>query len=216
MTALRYRYRTIEFGKTDIHLRTLRDKQQYSDDDGIATELGISSANWPLFGVIWDSSKVLAKFMFEYEIKDKRILEIGCGMALSSHMLNQRLADITATDYHPEVEDFLLKNIALNEGKKIPFIRTGWADKDNGLGKFDVIIGSDLLYESVHVDLLSNFINNHTKPHCEIIIVDPGRGNHARFSKRMVSLGYAHSQSKPDDVSYLSKPFKGQILQYLR
>jgi len=216
MSALRFRYRTIEFGQTDIHLRTLRDKQQYSDDDGIASNLGISSANWPLFGVIWDSSKVLANFMFQYEIKDKRILEIGCGIALSSHMLNQRLADITATDYHPEVEGFLIKNIALNEGNHIPFIRTGWADKDNSLGKFDVIIGSDLLYESQHVDLLSTFINNHTNTHCEIIIVDPGRGNHARFSKRMVALGYAHSQSKPDDVSYLSKPFKGQILRYLR
>lgn len=216
MSALRFRYRTIEFGKADIHLRTLRDNQQYADDDGIATKLGISSANWPLFGVIWDSSRVLAKFMFEYEIKNKRILEVGCGMALSSHMLNQRIADITATDYHPEVEGFLLKNIALNEGNKIPFVRTGWDDKNNNLGKFDVIIGSDLLYESEHVDLLSKFIDNHTNPHCEIIIVDPGRGNHARFSKRMVGLGYTHSQSKPVDVSYLSKPFKGQILRYLR
>ena len=216
MSSLRFRYRTIEFGNSDIHLRTLRDRQQYADDDNVASKLGISSANWPLFGIIWDSSKVLANLMFEYKIKDKRILEIGCGMALSSLMLNQRNADITATDYHPEVESFLLSNVILNEGKKIPFIRTGWDDEDSGLGKFDVIIGSDLLYESEHVDLLSNFINNHTQPHCEVIIVDPGRGNHARFSKKMVSLGYSHSQSKPENSSYLTKPFKGQILQYQR
>jgi len=104
----------------------------------------------------------------------------------------------------------------LNEGKKIPFIRTGWGDKDSGLGKFDVVIGSDLLYESDHVGLLSDFIHNHTQDHCEVIIVDPGRGNHARFSKRMINLGYSHSQSKPENISYLSKPFKGQILQYQR
>lgn len=216
MSSLRFRYRTIEFGKSDIHLRTLRDRQQYSDDDSVASKLGISSANWPLFGIIWDSSKVLANLMFEYKIKNKRILEIGCGMALSSLMLNQRNADITATDYHPEVESFLLSNVILNEGKKIPFIRTGWDDEDSGLGKFDLIIGSDLLYESEHVDLLSNFINNHTQPNCEIIIVDPGRGNHARFSKKMVSLGYSHSQSKPINIGYLTKPFKGQILKYQR
>ena len=216
MSFLRFRYRTIEFGNSDIHLRTLRDRQQYADDDNVASKLGISSANWPLFGIIWDSSKVLANLMFEYKIKNKRILEIGCGMALSSLMLNQRNADITATDYHPEVESFLLSNVILNEGKKIPFIRTGWDDEDSGLGKFDVIIGSDLLYESEHVDLLSNFINNHTQPHCEVIIVDPGRGNHARFSKKMVGLGYSHSQSKPENSSYLTKPFKGQILQYQR
>ena len=216
MNSIRYRYRTIEFGNSDVHLCTLRDRQQFSDDNDTAAKLGISSANWPLFGVIWDSSKVLANFMFEYEIDEKRILEVGCGMALTSLMLNQRNADITTTDYHPEVEGFLLNNVTLNKGRKIPFVRTGWGDADSGLGKFDVVIGSDLLYESEHVDLLSEFIHQHTQPTCDIIIVDPGRGNHARFSKKMINLGYLHSQNKPENVSYLKKPFKGQILRYQR
>lgn len=216
MKPIRYRYRTIEFGNSDIHICTLRDKQQFYDENDTAADLGISSANWPLFGVVWDSSKVLANFMFEYEIDDKRILEVGCGMALTSLMLNQRNADITTTDYHPEVEGFLLNNVMLNKGRKIPFVRTGWGDTDSGLGKFDVVIGSDLLYESEHVELLSEFIHLHTQATCEIIIVDPGRGNHARFSKKMINLGYSHSQCKPENVSYLSKPFKGQILRYQR
>lgn len=216
MKPLRYRYRTIEFGNSDVHICTLRDRQQFSDEHDVAANLGISSANWPLFGVIWDSSKVLANFMFEYEINDKRILEVGCGMALTSLMLNQRNADITTTDYHPEVERFLLDNVMLNKGRKIPFVRTGWGDADSGLGEFDVIIGSDLLYESEHVELLSEFIHQHAKSTCDIIIVDPGRGNHARFSKKMVKLGYAHSQGEPENVSYLTKPFKGQILRYQR
>lgn len=216
MTSLRYQYQTIEFGKSDIHLRTLRNSQEYSDDEDIAEKLGISSANWSLFGIVWDSSKVLANYMFEYEFEDKKILEVGCGIALSSLMLNQRHADITATDYHPEAENFLLNNVMLNEGAKIPFIRTSWADADSGLGKFDVIIGSDILYEADHIDLLSDFIHQHAQPECEVIIVDPGRGQHARFSKKMVILGYSHSQDKAKNVDYLTKPFKGQILRYLR
>jgi len=216
MSSLRYQYQTIEFDKYDIHLRTLRDKQEYSDEDNIAETLGISSANWSLFGVVWDSSKVLANFMFEYDIKDKKILEIGCGIALSSLMLNQKNADITATDYHPEAKRFLLENIMLNKGKNIPFFRTGWADTNIDLGKFDVVIGSDLLYETEHIDLLSNFIHQHTQPKCEVIIVDPGRAQHARFSKKMIRLGYSHSQSKPENVEYLAQPFKGQILRYQR
>lgn len=216
MTTLRYRYHTIEFGDSDIHLRTLRDRQQFSDDDGIAESLGINSASWPLFGVIWDSSQVLAHFMLDYEIEGKRILEVGCGMALTSLMLNQRDADITATDYHPEVEKFLSRNTLLNEGNDIPFVRTGWEDIENELGIFDVIIGSDLLYERDHIELLSNFILLHSSPRCEVIIVDPGRSQHSRFSKKMVSLGYTHSQSKPENTDYLLKPFKGQILRYKR
>ena len=99
MSNVRVRYRTIEFGDTDIHVRTLRDRQQFSDDEGHAEKLGISSATWPLFGVVWDSSQVLAHMMFEHDIDGKRILEVGCGIALTSLVLNHRHADITATDY---------------------------------------------------------------------------------------------------------------------
>ena len=216
MSQFRVKYRTFEFGDTDIHVRTLRDRQQFSDDDGRAEMLGISSATWPLFGVIWDSSEVLAHLMYEYDIGGKRILEIGCGIALTSLILNHRLADITATDYHPEVEGFLEKNVQLNDGQPIPFMRTGWADEESGLGRFDLIIGSDLLYERDHATLLSTFICQHARPECEVILVDPGRGLHARFSKMMVALGFSHDQYTPEHTAYLSKPFKGKVLSYAR
>lgn len=216
MSPLRIRYQTIEFGDVDIHLRTLRDSQQFEDDKGVAENLGISSATWPLFGIVWDSSKVLAHHLLEFDIIGKRILEIGCGIGLSSLLLNHRNADITATDYHPEVENFLMENVRLNKASKIPFIRTDWKDKDKRLGEFDLIVGSDLLYEPNHAELLSGFIDYHAKEFCEIILVDPGRGNHAKFSKKMVTLGYTHTQSNPENSDYLSKPFKGQILNYQR
>jgi len=216
MSSLRIRYQTIEFDNVDIHVRTLRDNLQFLDIDGVAEKLGISSAMWPLFGIVWASSEVLAHHMFDYKIQGKRILEVGCGIALSSLMLNHRLADITATDYHPEVGPFLLENVLLNKGNPIPFVRTGWEDANSGLGLFDLVIGSDLLYERSHTSLLSNFIEQHAKPDCDVIIVDPGRGHHANFSKKMVALGYSHTQHKPANSDYLDKPFPGQILSYHR
>ena len=57
MSSLRVRYQTIEFGDNDIHVRTLRDRQQFSDSGSDEAEkLGVSPASWPLFGVVWDSS----------------------------------------------------------------------------------------------------------------------------------------------------------------
>ncbi len=216
MPSIRHRYQTIEFGGTDIHVRTLRDNQQFSDIDGVALRLGISSATWPLFGVIWASSRVLAHLMFEFEIDGKRILEVGCGIGLASLVLNQRQADITATDYHPEAEGFLIENTRLNEGRAIPFVRTGWSDEDDDLGTFDLIIGSDLLYESEHAELLAEFIDQHAKSHCEVIIVDPERGQRAKFSKQMVALGYSHSQSSIGSTDSPDPPLRGKILRYLR
>lgn len=198
----------------DIHVRTLRDKQEYSDINGVAEKLGISSANWSLFGVIWDSGKVLAHKMYEYNTNGLKILEVGCGIGLASLVLNHQMMDITATDYHPEVDNFLKKNTELNNDREIPFICTNWADDTNKLGKFDLIIGSDVLYERNHVLILANFIQNHSNEACKVILVDPGRGHHAKFSKEMINLGFSHKQEKTKIASYLPENYHGQILYY--
>lgn len=216
VSKLRFRYQTKEFGDTDIHVRTLRDNQQFADDEDAALNLGISSATWPLFGIIWDSGQVLAHHMYQHDIKNKRILEVGCGIGLASLVLNHRSADITATDYHPEVEQFLIENTKLNRGEAIPFVRTGWADEKTNLGKFDLIIGSDLLYDTDHAAMLSNFIDQHAKHQCEVIVVDPGRKQRGSFSTAMEALGYSASRISPETVDYLDAPFKGQILLFSR
>ncbi|WDE00631.1 class I SAM-dependent methyltransferase [Thalassomonas actiniarum] len=216
MTNLRMCYQTIEFGKIDIHLCTLRNKQEFHDPEGIAEKLGISSASWPIFGIVWPSSLVLAHHMFDYDIGAKRVLEIGCGTALSSLLLNKQHIDITATDYHPEVESFLNRNTELNGNDRIPFERTSWADNNDSLGRFDLIIGSDLLYEEEHIELLSGFIRAHSNPVCEVIIVDPGRGRKNKLAKSLLEFGYIPSFSKPENTDYLDSDFKGHILKFLR
>ncbi len=216
MTDLRLCYQTVEFGKTDIHLCTLRNKQEFHDPEGIAEKLGICSASWPIFGVVWPSSLVLAHYISDYETTSKRILEVGCGMALSSLLLNKKNADITATDYHPEVKPFLQRNASLNNDKAIAFEQTDWANNDDDLGLFDLIIGSDLLYEDAHIELLADFIESHAKPNCEVIIVDPGRGRKNKLSSRMKEYGFTSTHQKPDHTHYLDQAFKGYILKFIR
>ena len=170
------KYQTIEFDKIDIHLHSLRDKQQFFDPDGVAENLGISSSLWPIFGVIWPSSLVMSHFLLDYNYHDKRILEVGCGIGLASLLLNHLHADITATDFHPAVEGFLDKNVLLNDDGKIPFVLSDWREINTELGLFDLILGSDLLYEDEHALLLAAFMERHANKHCKIIIVDPSRG----------------------------------------
>lgn len=213
---IRVKYQTIEIGKVDIHLCTLRDKQQFSDPDHIAKNLGINDALWPLFGVIWPSSMVLAHYMQAYETENKRILEIGCGMALTSLMLNKQHADITATDYHPEVESFLKRNAALNQDADIQYERADWSKDNDTLGRFDLIIGSDLLYEDEHSQQLAKFIENHSQPNCEVVLVDPGRGRKNKLASQMEKYGYLSEQVKPHQTDYLDVPFKGHVLKYWR
>lgn len=216
MTDLRLCYQTVEFGKTDIHLCTLRDRQEFHDPEGVAEKLGISSASWPIFGIVWPSSMVLAHYMSDYNTESKRILEVGCGMALSSLLLNKQHQDITATDYHPEVETFLERNTLLNGDNAIAFEQVDWANLTDKLGLFDLIIGSDLLYEDNHIDLLAQFIERHAKPTCEVIIVDPGRGRKNKLNTKMTEFGFTSSYLQPNHTDYLDQNFKGHILKFKR
>ena len=220
MSSLRLKYQTIEFGGIDIHVRTLRNRQEYSNQYDDVVKSGVSSSTWSLFGVVWASGELLSHIMMDYKVKGLRILEVGCGIGLASLILNNRSADITATDHNPDAEHFLSENVLLNNGDDIPFICTSWAELGDDLGEFDLIIGSDLLYEPDHAELLSNFIDHHSKPCCKVIIVDPGREHHKEFRKRMVDLGYSHSEEIQSDISMLTQPMRGlsnfRVLSYQR
>ena len=219
MLPLRVRYQTYEFGDLDIHVCALRDTQEYSDEEGEAADLGISSAMWPLFGVVWDSGQALARLMVDFDIEGKRVLEVGCGIGLASLVLNHRDADITATDRHPEAGRFLARNAELNDGPAIPFVRAGWDDGDaidDGLGRFDLIIGSDLLYERGHADSLSGFIERHAQEHCEVLLLDPRRGYGAHFRRHIVAQGYAYREQALAPVEPPGAPYQGQLLRFSR
>ncbi len=210
------KFQTIAIGNVNFCVRSLQDCQQFSDPQGIAANLGISSAMWPLFGMVWPSSLILAKTMSQFPIQGKRILEIGCGIALASLVLHQRGANITASDYHPLAEDFLLQNAALNHLHPINFQPGNWATANPWLGKFDLIIGSDVLYEQGHPNLLADFIDQHSYDQVEVMVVDPGRGNHSKFSRAMVALGHICKTEKLAPQEIQGIPYKGRILHYHR
>jgi len=199
---LRFLFTTLVFGQHDIHLRMLRDRQQFSDPDGAAEALGVSPASWPLFGMVWEAGTLLATHMVTHPVAGLRVLEVGCGLGIASLVLSARGADITATDYNPAAGDFLVFNSDLNQSSPIPFVRQGWADENSALGCFDLIIGSDLLYEPDHAELLADFVVRHASAICEVILVDPGRGHTNRFSRLLEPHGFvreAAGKTTPGD-----------------
>lgn len=206
----------VRMGGRDYHVCALQDNQQFADPDGSAERAGVSSAQWPLFGQVWPSGLVLAEAMSTHEVAGLRILELGCGLALSSLVLQQRGADITASDLHPLAEAFLLDNAYRNGLPPIAYRDLPWAVPDDTLGHFDLIIGSDILYERDHAALLAALVQRHALPHSEVVIADPGRGNGGAFGKAMHLLGYTTSERrcrfKPADVA----PFRGRLLYYRR
>lgn len=222
---LRYRFHTQEIGEFDIHYRSLRDNQQFEDINQVAENLGVSPASWPMFGVVWQAGEVLAQIMAEHEVNNKRILEIGCGVALASLVLNKRGADISATDYHPSAEAYLDYNTTLNGDRRIPFLRASWQDPfDADFGKFDLIIASDVMFEPDHPDMLAAFVGRYARAHCEVIMADAGRGYKNSFIRSMTGQGFECEQLRHQNGEEMDviKPFtdpdgyKGKPLRFWR
>jgi predicted nicotinamide N-methyase len=214
MRGVRVRYQTVEFGELDFHLRALRDRQQCDDHTELAESFGISSATWPLFGVLWPAEEFLAHLMLEEDLGGRRILEVGCGLALASLVLKSRGADITATDHHPEAHGFLDANTRLNELGAIPFERASWNDTESDLGRFDLVIASDLLYDHHDMKSLVGFLDTHTSSMGEVLVVDPRRGLTGPFIRQLVACGFSadvvdmsYATSEGDEGNYLAMRF---------
>lgn len=206
----------IRLGDHDYRIRALSDLQQFADPQLLAERIGISSALWSLFGQVWPAGRVLAEAMSSHDIVGKRILELGCGLGLSSLVLQQRHANITASDHHPLAESFLRHNAAQNQLRAIDYCDLRWEVPHASLGRFDLIIGSDILYESSHADLLAATVLRHALPDAEVLITDPGRGNSAAFTRALVSQGFSvvelRSRFDGSDIA----PFRGRLLSYRR
>jgi len=216
-------------GTDDLLIRSLLDRQQFSDPLEVAERLGISSATWPLFGQLWPSGLRLATCMALRPVRaDERILELGCGLALPSLVSHRRGADITASDCHPLAGGFLLENLGLNQLLPMKYRHGDWAEPPPQAlgeapapllvtGRFDLLIGSDLLYEQDVSGALAGFIGRHAMPAAEVWIVDPDRSNRSAFNRLMAAQGFDMIEERldrsatPDTAAY-----KGRLLTYRR
>lgn len=197
-------------------LRVLSDRQQYADPDGHAARLGISSAQWCLFGQVWPCGRLLAQAMDGFDVEGKRVLELGCGIGLASLVLQRRGANVVASDVHPLADSFLAYNAALNALPAVHYRQLRWAEPLPTLGQFDVIIASDVLYERGQAVLLDSLIERHALPQAEVFITDPGRGHSARFSRLLEARGYRLETTFAPLDEDDEPPFRGCLLHYRR
>jgi len=202
-------------GGPDLEIRSLLDRQQYSDPLGEAAAVGISPATWPLFGQVWPSARKLADLMQVRELCGRRILEIGCGLALASLVIHRRRGNITASDCHPLTSGFLSANLLLNDLPELKYQTGNWACSNPLLGEFDLIIGSDVLYERDDSGSLPWFISQHAAPGAQIWIVDPDRSNRAAFNRQMAELGLTMTEQRLDVAASAGvTAYKGRMLKY--
>ncbi len=210
-------------GVADLQIRSLLDRQQYSDPLGEAERAGICSAAWPMFGLLWPSGAHLAARMAQRPVSaGERILEIGCGLGLASLVGHRRGADMTASDCHPLAGAFMAENLRLNGLAQMNYRIGDWAATSAASalhvqGRFGLIMGSDVLYDRDASQALAGFIGRHAPAQSEVWIVDPDRGNRAAFSHSMRGMGYTLVDRRiVTAASDREAAYSGRLLVYRR
>ena len=147
----------------------------------------------PYFGVIWPAARGLAQCLSELEeknIQGKRVLELGCGLAIPSMIAAKKGAQVLATDFHPMVPGFLKVNLELNRLQNFEYLAVNWEKENPQLSLFDWVMGSDILYESRYAAPLAKTISTKIAPHGKVLIADPGRPYLQGFVDEMKKLGF--------------------------
>ena len=139
----------------------------------------------PYFGSLWPSGKLLAQWIFDLgqgSFRGKRVLEIGCGLALPSFVASSLGASVVASDLHPDVPSFLARNLSRNPGFAIDFRPVDWRESPADLsGCYDWVLASDVLYEKYQAAALVDFLKHQLPTSGQAIVIDPDRGYWERF-----------------------------------
>ena len=160
----------------------------------------------PYWADLWPSARILAEELAVMRLRGQRVLELGCGLGLVAIGAVLGGADVTATDYYEDAPRFALANVVEATGKRIATRMVNWADMPADLGKFDVVLASDVLYEHRYASLVANAIAKTLVRGGEAIVADPGRIALQEFLDECSRLGL---ENEPDPRPFVD----GEIRQ---
>lgn len=150
----------------------------------------------PYFGILWPSSEALALYLADHPelVKNKTVLELGCGLGLPSLVATHLGGKVLATDFHPDVEEYFKRNCR-HSSIDCDYQRLNWRENTTDVGQFDVVIGSDVLYESKHPREVALGLLRFVKKGGTVILSDPGRSYLQKFLTAMQDEGHREYMS---------------------
>jgi predicted nicotinamide N-methyase len=136
----------------------------------------------PYWADLWPSATALARFVAPRALRGARTLELGCGLGLVSVAAALAGARVVASDWSPESVEFTLANAERN-GAAVEGLVCAWAEPEALVERapWQLVLGSDLLYESRNADLLLDLLPRLVDERGEVWIADPGRSTAEPF-----------------------------------
>jgi predicted nicotinamide N-methyase len=138
--------------------------------------------------VLWRSGVALARELEGEELRDLRVVELGCGLGLPSVVAARAGASVLATDAAPEALELVRRNAAAN-GVRVDTATADWAAPEELVvrGPFDLALAADVLYERAAVARLLSVLPRLAPA---AWLADPGRPAAEAFMEQAGRRGW--------------------------
>jgi predicted nicotinamide N-methyase len=133
----------------------------------------------PYSEVLWRSGLELAREVAGAQLGGRRVIELGCGLAVPSLAAARGGATVLATDEDADALALVERNARAN-GLAVATARLDWHEPGEP-GRFDLVLAADVLYERASVAPLLELLPRLAD---EVWLADPGRAPAAEFLER--------------------------------
>lgn len=168
---------SIDLPSGDLRLLQPRESFELPDTGGV---------EWapiaPYWSVLWRSGVALARELDRTPLRGRRVVELGCGLAVPSIVAARSGAAVVATDSSTEALMLADRNAAEN-GVRLETAAVDWEEPWELVqrGPFDLVLAADVLYERASVGALLSLLPHLSR---EAWIADPGRSPADAFLAR--------------------------------
>ena len=168
-------------GDTDKLIESLSDVEFKKED------------RFPYWAELWPSSIGLSEYILNNKrlFKNKKILELGCGLGLTGMAARTADADVVFSDYDPLALEFTRRNFRRNFDHPAKVLLLDWR-KPIVEEQYDMIIGADILYERKMMSPLLNLCKQALTKEGLVLLAEPGRIVAQEFLSMAVHTGWTY------------------------
>lgn len=195
MNQLNPNLQTIEFVFRDTKLSIDRVANLDELVDQVSDDEFNKDERLPYWAELWPSAIGLSRFIIKNPdlFNSKNILELGCGLGLTSLVLmQQNPALLLCTDYENDALKLTRRNFIKNNLKLPYFEQIDWRNPLLDT-RYELIIASDILYENRFFQPLQKLFRNYLQANGQIIVAEPNRSVAIPFFDVLKEYGYNYS-----------------------
>lgn len=199
VAALGREFRTVvedvPVGDASISVLRPAEPEALIDEDAFARDERL-----PYWADVWPSARVLAARLLAARGDGHRLLELGCGSGVAAVAAARAGFDVTATDYYDDALRFTRANVWRATGRACATRLVDWRALPRDLGRFDVVVASDVLYERPYAVLVARAVAGTLARGGVAYVTDPGRIAAPAFVEAARELGLDVREPEVDAI----------------